>query len=73
MPAGRRKGAYKIRESIKHVFVSLIATHPMLGYTRQAWILDSTPWIPVNRNCVQFFVSVTWILDYNRYWDAGSH
>lgn len=28
LPAGWRKGAYKIRESIKYSFVSLIATHP---------------------------------------------
>ena len=29
LPAGWRKGAYKIRESIKYIFVCLIATHPM--------------------------------------------
>ena len=41
--------------------------------SRQAWIVDSTQWIPDFRYCIPVFaiVSGTWILDFNRSWDSG--
>ena len=42
----------------------------MSGNPRQAWILDSTPWILVQVWDSGCFVSGTGIPDSNRYWDS---
>ena len=44
---------------------------PKLGNPRQPWILDFTPWIWDSGNWILMFVSGTWILDSNLYWNSG--
>ena len=39
---------------------------PHVRESRQAWIVDSTHWIPDSRYCIPVFVGGTWVLDFNR-------
>lgn len=43
---------------------------PMKGSPRHSWILNFTPRIPDSRLFISVFVSRTWNLDSNCYWDS---
>ena len=53
------------------IVICIAIYHPQKGNPRQWWILDSTSWIPDSRNWIPIFLSGTWILDSNLYWDSG--
>ena len=59
----------KIRWSICSLLIRLLCY--MSPHIRESKILDSTPRIPESKYWIPVFVSGTWILDSNRWWDSG--